>query len=119
MSKSYDIRRIYRGEIIGRYAEIVHSSDPTHVGLRGWIVDETKNTISIAVQPEMKEFLSTPIREDRVKMVPKEGTEVRISKKIGIRPEIESPSLDMYEIDLGKMVFRPEDRNKRMRRMKL
>jgi len=38
-------RKLYKGLIIGKDAEITGSSDPSLVGKRGKIVDETKNTI--------------------------------------------------------------------------
>lgn len=39
--------RLARGELIGLPVEVVESSDPTLVGVRGTVVDETLNTFLI------------------------------------------------------------------------
>jgi ribonuclease P protein subunit POP4 len=40
-------KNVLRHEIIGLFAKIIECSDPTLQGIRGTIVFETKNTISI------------------------------------------------------------------------
>jgi ribonuclease P protein subunit POP4 len=40
-------QNIFRHEIIGLYVEIVESSHRGFIGIKGKVVDETKNTISI------------------------------------------------------------------------
>lgn len=41
-------------ELIGLYAEVLKSSDPSQVGIRGNVIDETKNTLLIETQDGAK-----------------------------------------------------------------
>lgn len=37
-------------ELIGLHAEVLKSSDPSQVGIRGSVIDETKNTLLVETQ---------------------------------------------------------------------
>jgi ribonuclease P protein subunit POP4 len=47
-------KNIIRHELIGLEVEITNSNDPTLKGLKGQIVDETKNTLTIEVGGKRK-----------------------------------------------------------------
>ncbi len=82
-------KQIVRSEFIGSLIEIVKSKNPTLIGVKGKIVDETKNTIKIKENGKIKTILKNHVtfhihKNDRI-----------------------------YEID-GKMLNKkPEDRTKK------
>ena len=78
---------IARGALIRLDVEIMSSSDPTLTGMRGMVVDETKNTITVRT-----------INGD--KMVPKDVAVFRFSPPKGQSVTLEGRSL----------ALRPEDR---------
>ena len=39
---------LIRHELIGLQVSVIHSSDPTHVGIKGKVIDETKNMLMIS-----------------------------------------------------------------------
>lgn len=39
---------LIRNELIGLQVSVIHSSDPTHVGIKGKVIDETKNMLMIS-----------------------------------------------------------------------
>ncbi|UCF09012.1 MAG: ribonuclease P protein subunit [Thermoplasmata archaeon] len=80
---------IHRHELIGLNAHIIQSTDETHVNLKGKIVDETKNTLTIEVSKAEKK-------------IPKEGTVIAV----GLGDEV-------VQIDTTKLTYRPEDRIKK------
>ena len=77
-------------ELIGLEVAIVGSPDPSLVGVRGLIVDETRNTIVVE-------------SAGREKRVPKQGTRFRFDVQGGL------------EVDGVEILFRPEDRVKKAR----
>lgn len=79
-------------EIIGLDAKIIESTDPSLQGIRGSIVFETKNTISIRT-------------DSSVKQIPK-----KTAKKI----EIKTHSGVCF-ISGSSMIGRPEDRTSRLK----
>lgn len=80
---------IIRHEIIGLNAEVVKAKNPSLVGIKGKIVDETKNTITIRQDSNMKKIL----KEQAV-------------FKIGFENKI-------FQIDGKLLVGRSEDRLKK------
>lgn len=82
---------IYAHEIIGLYAKIIDSTDPTLKGLDGTIIFETKNTISMK----------------------KNSTIKQIVKKTAKMIEVETPSGVCF-ISGSSMIARPEDRIARL-----
>ncbi len=82
-------RNIARHELIGLEVEITRSNDPTLKDLKGRIVDETKNTLTIEAGGKRK-------------IVPKGICTFRI--------KLES---DRVEVSGKALVSRPEDRIKR------
>ncbi|MGB9636760.1 MAG: ribonuclease P component 1 family protein [Thermoplasmata archaeon] len=83
-------KKVLKGEFIGREIEIVSAPQKTLVGIRGIVVDETKHMLIIHV----------------------DGEDMKISKQnlvFKILPE-------GYQIDGNKIMFRPEDRIKKIRR---
>jgi len=83
-------KNILRHELIGVEAKVVRSTHKGYVGIKGLVVDETKNTITI-------------LQGGRKKMVVKEVSTFRFKLPDGTIVEVE-----------GKMlVGRPEDRVKR------
>ena len=75
-------------------AEIVDASNKSLVGLKGWIVDETKNTISIDKGGVVKKVIKSQV----IFNILFEGQTFQINGKV--------------------LVGRPEDRLKKIRRIK-
>ena len=81
-------KEIVRGELIGLSIEVIDAKNPSVVGIKGKIIDETKNTIVI--------------QSDKVKKLIKN----QIKMKIKLKDKI-------IEIDGKNLVGRPEDRIKK------
>ncbi len=80
-----------RREFIGLEAEVIESTCPEHIGIRGRVVDETKNTL----------------------VIEHKGTEKRIPKECCRFRFLEGPTAHIVS---GKEIkFRPEDRIKKVR----
>ena len=85
-------QNIHKHELLGLSAHILSSSDKRWIGLKGKIVDETKNTFKIETS-------------GREKIIPKKGTVLAL--KIG---------RDEVRIDASHLRFRPEDRIKKAKK---
>ena len=48
--KSWKIRSLLKGELIGLEVRVIDSSHPGYVGIHGKVVDETKNTLKIETE---------------------------------------------------------------------
>ena len=79
-------------ELIGLNAKVAESSSLPHKGLKGLVVDETKNTFVIRVGIEEK-------------IVPKKGRIFLFTL----------PSKEKVRLEGGKIAFRPYDRPKKLR----
>ena len=79
-------------ELIGLYAKVAESSSLPHKGLKGLVVDETKNTFVIRVGIEEK-------------IVPKKGCVFLFTL----------PSKEKVRLEGDKIAFRPYDRPKKLR----
>ena len=79
-------------ELIGLNAKVAESSSLPHKGLKGLVVDETKNTFVIRV-----------------------GTEEKIVPKKGRIFLFTLPSKEKVRLEGGKIAFRPYDRPKKLR----
>ena len=77
-------------ELIGLQVAILRSPDPSLVGVRGLVVDETRNTLVVEAG-------------GREKRVAKEGTGFRFDVEGGV------------EVDGAEILYRPEDRTKKAR----
>ena len=77
-------------ELIGRSVAVMQSTDPSLVGVRGAVVDETRNTLVVEAG-------------GREKRVPKHGTRFWFDVQGGV------------EVDGDEILFRPEDRVKKAR----
>ena len=55
-------KKIFPFELIGKEITIVDSTNKSHVGLTGKIVDETKNTIKIEQRGKIKTLLKNNIK---------------------------------------------------------
>ena len=77
-------RNIFKHELIGLEGEIVSSSDPTLVGRKGLIVDETMNTFILAT-PKGEKRIPKKIVVIKVK-INKEEVVIQGKRLIG-RPE--------------------------------
>jgi ribonuclease P protein subunit POP4 len=77
-------------ELIGLEVAILRAKDPSLVGVRGHVVDETRNTLVVQA-------------EGREKRVPKEGTRFRFALQGGV------------DVDGDEILYRPEDRVKKAR----
>jgi len=86
--KSNDFRR---RQFIGLDVEVLSSTCPSLVGVRGKVVDETKNTITID-------------KDGVEKMIAKAGCEFRL---------VDGPQV--HVVSGNDIRFRPEDRIKRVR----
>ena len=82
---------VVRHELIGLKIKVKKSSDPTHVGLSGVVVDETYNMIKIET---------------------KDGEEKSLPKKISVFV-FTLPDGTKVEVDGKLLVGRPEDRIKK------
>lgn len=78
------IKNIERHELIGLLIEVVKSKNPSLVGIKGRVVNETKNTIKVKQSDKMKTLLKNQIK---IKII-EGGEEKQISgiKLVG-RPE--------------------------------
>ena len=85
---------IVRSELIGLEVEVIEANNKSLVGLKGLIIDETKNTLSIE-------------RKDVVKKV--------IKSQVTINILFDGQT---FQIDGKVLVGRPEDRLKKIRRIK-
>lgn len=56
-----DLRDIVRYELIGLESEVIGSKNKSNLGIKGKIVDETKNTISIEQKNKIKKLLKSNI----------------------------------------------------------
>ncbi len=80
-------RAFFRQEFIGMDVSVTSSRHPGYYGMSGRVVDETKGTIHI-------------LSDSGVKIVPKSGNRFHLCGK---------------EIDGRQILFRPEDRIKKIR----
>ncbi len=80
-------------ELIGLHAQVINSFDKNKLGLKGRIVDETKNTIVLETG---------------------KGEKILGKKEIILKIDLQG---EEKEIDLGKIVIRPEDRTKNWRKI--
>lgn len=85
--------RLARGELIGLPMEVVESTDPTLVGVKGTVVDESLNTFLVERVDDGKQLLVA--KQNNVFLFDDEGDAVRIPG--------------------DRIRFRPEDRIKRVR----
>jgi len=85
---------IVRSELIGLEAEIIDSKNKSLIGLRGLIVDETKNMLSIEKGGMVKRVIKSQV----ILKIQFEGRTFQINGKV--------------------LVGRPEDRLKKTRRIK-
>lgn len=77
-------RNIIRHELIGLEAEIVKAKNPSLVGIKGKIIDETRNTIIIRQGKKMKRIL----KEHAVFNIRVENKIVQLDGKLLVgRPE--------------------------------
>lgn len=89
----HSAKNIVFHELIGLEVEVVSHSDPTISGVRGRVVDETRNTLVIEVS---------------------DGRRKRIPKLYGLF-RFRLPSGRTVTVDGSQIVGRPEDRLKRVK----
>jgi len=78
------IKDLVRHELIGLYIEILGSNNQCLIGIKGKIVDETKNTLSIKQTNETKKIMKDQV----VLMVKINNQKVKINGKVLVgRPE--------------------------------
>jgi len=94
---------IGRHELIGLEVEVLDATDKGLVGTQGTIVDETRNMLIIEKKAQQGNK-----REVRIA---KNGTKVRV--RLGDGPDGRPVLAD---IECDKIMFRPEDRIKRVRK---
>ena len=78
-------KNLIRHELIGLTVEVAESKNNSQVGIKGMVVDETKNTLSIETKNGIKK-----IKKDGSKFIFKipDGKKVKVDgKKIVARPE--------------------------------
>ncbi len=81
---------VRKGELIGLHVEVMQATDPSHVGVRGLVVDETMKTLVIE-------------QEGKEKMIQKKGSVFRFDTRGGV------------EVRGDDILFRPEERVRRAR----
>lgn len=87
--------RLARGELIGLPVEVLESTDPTLVGVRGLVVDETLNTFLVEREPD--------------------GRPVHVAKANSVFSFLEEGGDEPVRIPGDRIRFRPEDRIKKVR----
>lgn len=85
---------IVRSELIGLEVEIIDSKNKSLIGLKGLIIDETKNMLSIEKDGVVKSVIKS-----------------QVTLKISFEGQT-------FQIDGKVLVGRPEDRLKKTRRIK-
>ena len=88
-----DPGNVFFHELIGLHMQVVNSFDKNKLGLKGKIVDETKNTIVLETS---------------------KGEKILGKKEIIINVDLGG---EEKEIDLSKIIMRPEDRTKNWRKI--
>lgn len=81
------IRRenLIQHELIGLKAEVIEGSNPDLVGRKGVIVDETRNTITLSENEELKII---PKKEVTFSITLPQGEKVKVKgRKLVVRPE--------------------------------
>ncbi|MDZ4171067.1 MAG: ribonuclease P protein component 1 [Methanobacteriaceae archaeon] len=84
-------QNLFRHELIGLNVEIIESSHEGIIGIKGKVIDETRNTIRVEVN---------------------DGNESIIAKNVAIF-HFQTPKGEIVEIDGKILVSRPEDRIKK------
>lgn len=54
-------KKVYPHELIGETIEVIDSTNKSHLRIKGKVVDETKSTLVLEVQGEMKTLLKNNI----------------------------------------------------------
>ena len=85
------LKDVLKEEMIGEVIEVTSSGNKTLIGLRGRVIDESKNTIIL----DTKKGKKTLLKDQVIFIVEKKGKKLKIDGK--------------------KICFRPEDRIKRVR----
>jgi ribonuclease P protein subunit POP4 len=79
-------RNIFRHEFVGLRVEVAESTHTGYIGIRGMVVDETKNTIKIEDEQGQEKVI--PKKEATFRFTLPDGYQVEIEGKvIAIRPE--------------------------------
>ncbi|KZX10730.1 ribonuclease P protein component 1 [Methanobrevibacter filiformis] len=99
---------IFRHELIGLYLEVVYSKNNSIIGLCGYVIDETKKTLTIKLESNLSygKSLEKIISGKRI------VSEKIISKDISVF-HFKLPNGEWVEIDGKILVNRPEDRIKK------
>ncbi len=85
------LKNILKEEMIGSSIEIVESNNQTLIGIKGKIIDETKETFTIKTKEKNKKVMKKKITF----IIEKKGKKIKING--------------------DKICFRPEDRIKKIR----
>ncbi|MBW1742747.1 MAG: ribonuclease P protein subunit [Deltaproteobacteria bacterium] len=81
---------IYQHELISRPVTVAHATDPNQIGIRGIVIDESRQTLTILSD-----------EKDAPKMIPKAGSRFHFTDE-GVM------------VNGSQIIFRPEDRVKRL-----
>ncbi|MGH9896992.1 MAG: ribonuclease P component 1 family protein [bacterium] len=87
--------RLARGELNGLPVEVLESTDPTLVGVRGLVVDETLNTFLVEREPDQRP--------------------IHVAKANSIFSFWDDQAGEPVRIPGDRIRFRPEDRIKKVR----
>ncbi|MEA3558258.1 MAG: ribonuclease P protein subunit [Candidatus Thermoplasmatota archaeon] len=93
------VRDLYIRELIGGEVRVLEHSDPAFVGLLGTVLDETMNTFLIRFG-------------EVTRRVPKKGAKFEYMVK-------ETSDGVWVELDGDMLIYRPEDRTKKLERKKI
>ncbi|MEA3430976.1 MAG: ribonuclease P protein subunit [Nanoarchaeota archaeon] len=78
------IKNILKHELIGLGAKVIGSTNKADIGIKGIIIDETKNTITILEKDEKKKL----IKKNIILEIEYEGKKIHVEGKlIAKRPE--------------------------------
>lgn len=88
-----NLKDVARHELIGKKVEVTQAENPCLVGIKGKVIDETMNTLTLECEGKKKRLIKSQIK-----------FKMKIGEKI-------------LEMDGKIIVGRPEDRIKRVRRV--
>lgn len=109
-------KNIFYHELIGLELKVVDSSNPSLIGLRGTVIDETKKTLLIEVKSQIKTKINDDedigdlsSNQNNISLVFKEKL---IQKDVSVF-QVKVPDGTIVEIDGKILLNRPEDRIKK------
>ena len=112
-------KNIFYHELIGLELKVVDSSNPSLIGLCGTVIDETKKTLLIEVETEVKNQIRSEADKESTENLSSNQNNVNlifeeklIQKDVSVF-QFKVPDGTIVEIDGKILLNRPEDRIKK------